>query len=83
MARDVTLEDVDGRTRGLFAPSRHALDRVLAKTLARTEERARRNLEQAIARNPIRDAGLAADRMSAAIVRAVRTEFPGEALRSR
>ena len=76
MAREVTLEDVDGRTRGLFAPSWHALDRVLAKALARAEERARRNVEQAIDHNPIRDAGLAADRMSAAIVRAVRTEFP-------
>ncbi len=76
MAREVTLEDVDGRTRGLFAPSRHALDRVLAKALARAEERARRNVEHAIAHNPVREAGLAADRMSAAIVRAVRTEFP-------
>jgi hypothetical protein len=76
MAREVTLEDVDGRTRGLFAPSRHALDRVLAKALARAEERARRNVEQAIAHNPFRDAALAADRMSAAVVRAVRTEFP-------
>ncbi|BCB18587.1 MobA/MobL family protein [Bosea sp. ANAM02] len=76
MAREVMLEDVDGRTRGLLAPSRHALDRVLAKALARAEERARRNVEQAIAHNPIRDAGFAADRMSAAIARAVRTEFP-------
>lgn len=76
MSREVTLEDIDGRPRSLFAPSRHTLDRVLAKALARAEERARRNVEQAIARNPIRNAGFAADRMSAAIVRAVRTEFP-------
>jgi hypothetical protein len=76
MSRELTLEDIDGRPRSLFAPSRHALDRVLAKALARAEERARRNVEDAIAHNPIRDAGFAADRMSAAIARAVRTEFP-------
>lgn len=76
MSREVTLEDIDGPRPGLLAPSRHAVDRILAKALASAGERARRNVDQAIAHNPIRDAGFAADKMSAAIARALRTEFP-------
>jgi hypothetical protein len=76
MPRGLTLEDVDGRSAGLLAPSRHALDRILAKALARATERGRRSVEQAGFQKPFRDAVVVRDGLSAAIVRAVRTEFP-------
>lgn len=76
MGRELTLEDIDGRSAGLLAPSRHALDRILAKALAHATERGRRNVEQAGFQKPFRDVAVARDSLSAAIVRAIRTEFP-------